>query len=192
MHRWNADRTVKYKMWSSWKSIPQHSSSQAFFLMYLPLKPIPTLDPVSPHLSTPDKESEGARTHHGGRCHGKRLCGNTWMVLGAWMEKFRVRPHQETEEKTTNLRRCEKHSSQRHHPEPGDNSYPKQTPKTVSFQPTGICLLVVQTAAFYGKKPFWHLPVFIFIFFSSLFWTKISVFQVDSDQIWFMLSKLRK
>lgn len=54
--------TVKYKMRSSWKSIPQHSSSQAFSDVS-PSQTYSTLDPVSPHLSTSDKQSEAGRTH---------------------------------------------------------------------------------------------------------------------------------
>lgn len=143
MRRRNADRTVKYKTRSSWKSIPQHSSSQGFSDVP-PSQTYSTLDPVSPHLSTSYKQPEAGRTRHRGRCRGRRLCGSTWrryFVVG-W--RSLGRGHIRGQGKTTDLRRCDKHSSQRGHPEPSDDSSPQTNTKDHGgFQPTGICFLIV-------------------------------------------------
>lgn len=90
--------------------------------------------------------------------------------------------------RTTSLPRCEKHSSRRDHQEPGGNS--SQTWRTTwVLSQLAFLSSLHKTAAFYGNSlgTCWCLVFFIYV----LFWTKMSVFQVDSDQIGLMLSKLR-
>lgn len=133
VHHRNADRTVKYKTWSSWKSIPQQSVSQAF-LDTSPSQTYSTLHLVSSHLST--SETRGA--HCWGKCHGGTLHGSCWRSYYVVGCRSLGQSHIRGWDRTTSLRSCEKHSSQRDHQEPGGNTSQTNMKDHMSFQPTGI------------------------------------------------------
>lgn len=136
MHHRNADRTVKYKIWFSWKSIPQHSTSQAF-LDTSPSQTYSTPHPASSHLSTSYKAALKLVGHAAAEgvmdicCMGADAEGTVWLdVEGRATSGDGAEPQD-----------CKdaRKSSQRDHRELSSDSSPQIKMKDhMSFQPTGV------------------------------------------------------
>lgn len=186
MHHRNADRTIKYKTWSSWKSIPQHSISQAF-LATSPFQTYSTLYPVSSHLST--SETSGAQCWW--RCRGDMLLGTCWRTYYVAGCRSLGQDHISRWGRTTSLRRCEKYSRK---------GMTKSQVSTILFKKTWRTTWEFSAnwhsfLHWVRQQPFTEIVLAltsVWVFFLYVpFWTKMSVFQVVSDHTWLMFSKLR-